>query len=222
MMKHKKEIRALISDFDGVLCSDYFYHTMEHSHPEIYEKINKEIFRNSRPIIRAWMRGGITYRDVHKIMSANYQISTDFLEKELINSVKKMVLNKYLLSFIEKIRKQGVKTALLTDNMDVFDKFFVSHTNIDQYFDLIISSARKRQLKADNEGELVDWTISKLKVKPEQVVMIDDGEKIGKIVQKKNIPFFLYSRNYGDSNKKFTQWFSRNFTPPKASNSERY
>ncbi len=204
-----KNIEAIIFDFDGVLCSDRFYNTLP---AELQEKIDKDIFKNSPELVNDWMRGKVRSSDINKIIAEMHNISFNYLERELEKSVKKMRLNMPLFNFAKKRRQEGFKIGILTDNMDVFQKIFVPHNKLNDYFDAIISSFDYKMFKMENNGELADLALKKLNVVYSKTLFIDDKEKIGKIVAAKGGNFYLYKKGYEEKNYfEFENWFLKQF-----------
>jgi len=202
----EEKLKAVIFDFDGVLCSDYFYHTIEKSDPILFKKINQKIFKKSKDLIKSWMRGEFDYKKFHQIISQKLNVDSELLNRELEKSVKKMKLNQKLLEFVQNLKQNGMKTAILTDNMDVFDNILVPHYNLSQYFDEIFSSSQHKILKGDNEGELLRRLILKLGVNFNEILVIDDSEKFGEIVLGNGGRFCFYDGRDVSFNKEYVEF----------------
>ncbi len=204
----KKKIKALISDFDGVLCRYYFYHTLKSIKPDLYEFINTELFKNNRHLVISWMRGQLTSDDVNQFLAERSPLGFDFFKNELIKSVKKMKLNQKLMNSILRFKKKGMKMALLTDNMDVFDQITVPHKRLTSTFDFIVSSSKYMMLKGDNNGELLDRTRDLLNVGYGNILVLDDSPTLGEMVSVRKSNFYLYNK---DTEDEFEKWFEENF-----------
>lgn len=208
MKKRKTKISAVLLDFHGVLCSDYFYTTLEPKYPEVYHYITTDFFVNSKNIINNWMRGSLTAKEVNAIIAKNTGFEQKVLDQELENSIRLMRLNEQLMDFVKLAKKKNVKTAILTDNMDVFQDIFVPHNKLDTFFDKITSSFDYKQLKGDNDGELLDVTKDCLDVDYDNLIMLDDWPKMGELLSKKGGHFYLYDQATRD---KFEDWFNDNY-----------
>lgn len=208
----KKKIKAVIFDFDGVLCSDFFYNTLEHTNKEYYDKINKEIFQGSKDMIRSWMRGHIKSDDINSIISSRLNINKEILDQELSNSIKCMKLNPYLMQFIKELRASGAKTAIMTDNMDVFEELLVPTFKLNEYFDEIYSSPKYKRLKKDENWKNVHEVLEKLNCDMDEVLFIDDWDEVGGYVKSQNGNFYLYKRGNNELDfREFKKWFDENF-----------
>ncbi|MDO8570273.1 MAG: hypothetical protein Q7R97_01660 [Candidatus Daviesbacteria bacterium] len=204
----KKKIKAIISDFDGVLCHYYFYHTLESTRPELYEFINVELFKNNRHLVKSWMRGKLSADDINRFLAERSSMEFNFYKNELIKSVKKMQLNQLLLDFLLKMKKNSVKVALLTDNMDVFDDITVPTKKLEKVFDHIVSSSKYKMLKGDNRGEMIDRTRDLLNEDYENILVLDDWPLLGEMVLARKGNFYLYNK---DTETQFEEWFNQNF-----------
>lgn len=204
----KKKIKGIISDFDGVLSTDRFYITLKDKYPDAHLYITTDFFKNQKPIVKDWMRGNLTADDVNRIIAKNTGLNFDFLKREFEEGVRLMELNKDLIDFITKAKKKGVKTAILTDNMDVFTEIFVPFKELDKLFDEIVSSYEYKTLKGDNEGELLNSTRKLLDIDFSNILILDDWETIGEFSKARNSNFYLYNE---DTKNKFEEWFNERY-----------
>ena len=74
-INRKTKISALFLDFNGVLCSDYFYSSMKSDYSDAYQYITQDFIINSKDIINEWMVGGLNYHQVNSIISKNTGLS---------------------------------------------------------------------------------------------------------------------------------------------------
>jgi len=204
----KGRIKAIISDFDGVLCRDYFYNTLKDKRPDLYKIINTRLFKDNKLMIKDWMRNRLKSNDINKFLSKLTLVEADFFNKELAASVRAMNLNLKLVRFIKKIRRKKIKTAILTDNMDVFRDVFVPYHGLENFFDVIVSSHEYGVLKDEEGGRLLELTVKLLETDCIEILVLDDSLKIGEFCQQRNINFFLYNRLTEDQ---FEGWFDSNF-----------
>ncbi len=205
-------IKSVLFDFDGVLSNGRFYSTISPKKSDIKEKIISKIFsKEAWPLIQTWMIGDKSYRDIHSIVSEQIQVDEDFLNKSLIDSVKKMKMNSNLFKFAKELRTNGVTVSIFTDNMDVFDNIFVPLNELNYHFDNIFSSSKYQMLKSHNDGKFLRYVLDKLSIEPEQTLFIDDKPKNGEFMKDFGGNFYQYI-DYDNGYKDFRKWFNTQFT----------
>ena len=67
---------ALFVDFDGTLCHDKFWRSLE---PALQEKIQEYLFGVDQEIVNDWMRGVYTSEDIHQKLVEDLKINYEFL-----------------------------------------------------------------------------------------------------------------------------------------------
>lgn len=207
-----KTIKAVIFDYDGVLCSDYFYWPLAKTYPEIYKAINQQIFKQSHEAINQWMTGQISYRRTNQIIGQTIQAEPEMLDKILIAGIKQSNLNYPLIEFAQELRNSDIKTGILTDNMDVFSLYTVPHFQLDKTFNPIYNSAALGQLKHEHHWQILHQMITKMETDFSHALVIDDSPKIGQHVKQQNGHFYLYPKgNRIRDAKKFIAWYKNNY-----------
>lgn len=167
--------RAVAFDFHGVLSRDLFYkRAFLGDDSEIEERINRMIFGDDHSMLDDWMRGRIGYSDVHKRVTAGTKTQPEVLDNALKESIRNMRLNAELLDFADSLRLHGVKTAIVTDNMDVFSRFTVPYHRLTERFDAIFNSADSGLLKRDNDGIVFEHVAQRLDTSFNEILFIDD------------------------------------------------
>ncbi len=151
------------------------------------------------------MRGKMSYEEVHEFVSDFVDLSIEQMNKFLLDGVKSMELNNELLELSDNLRKKGAKTAIFTDNMDVFDRVMVPHNNLDKKFDAVISSSKFNLLKHDKNGKLFDIAMENLDSTPEKTLVVDDSIDLKPIVENKGASFYHYE-NYEEEFNNFKSW----------------
>lgn len=210
----KKNINLVLFDFDGVLCSDYFYFTLGEYQPDKYQAINEQIFSSPdrKEFVESWMRGQIDHHAFNADIAQVLDIDAVILDRELEQSIKQMNINKALLNFSNILRERGVKTSIFTDNMDVFEKFTVPHHSLFNYFDNYYSSHSHHMLKNDNNWEFLRYVIDQNNASYDTTLLIDDSRSIGKVMTDRGGSFYLYPRGGQESDyNQFYDWFSQNY-----------
>ncbi len=185
-------IKAVIFDFDGVLCKDRFYgKSLLPDYPEIYGWIQKNVFTDDE-LMQRWMRGELDYREINKFIIKNTGFDESLLNKLFLESVKKMELDQRVVNLAKTLKKDIGKIALVTDNMDVFSEITVPRHRLKELFDIVINSADYGCLKKDQPGRLFDKAAQELKEVIENCLLIDDSDKTIKFFEEKGGQGFLY------------------------------
>jgi FMN phosphatase YigB (HAD superfamily) len=185
-------------DFDGVLCTDRFFAALKPDYPEVQEWISAHIFGGEKWGDK-WMRGEIDYHQINKIISDATGISNELLDRILPEGVGRMQVNTTLIRWAETLKNKGVKVALVTNNMDVFNAITVPLKQLDKTFPVIVNSCDYGLMKQDENGKLFDIALQKLGLTTfENVWLIDDSAgycdifraKGGEAYQYSNLPDF--------------------------------
>lgn len=167
--------KVFIFDFDGTLCHDRFYmKTLVPQYSEIYEWIQENIFGN-KELVRDWMRNTITSEEVNKMIADTTKINYQILNELFIESVQQMKMDFGMMSEAAKLKRDGAKIAIVTNNMDVFSDIIVKKNNLDKTFDIIVNSADYGLLKNDENGKLFDVALNKLEENIKNCTLIDDS-----------------------------------------------
>ena len=208
------QIKLFISDFDGVIYNfdkdniqDGLYCNIKDKDPILYKNIKSFLFEQNKHIFFAWMRGWVNHNDLHHLIARKFNINVDFLDKELIDSIKKFELNSELLNFVKYCKDKGIKTCILTDNLSSFTEILVPYFKLDNFFDKIYSSADYHILKTDNNGKWIEEIIRENNILPQETLFIDDGEENIKNAKNKNINTYLYN---SDTRFNFSKWICKN------------
>jgi len=193
MFKSMPEISVVFLDFDGVLCTDRFYTTLMPEYPQALEWIGEHIFSGEKYCDR-WMRGEFTYRDINRIISDSTGIYPEVLNELLVSSVRQMKINRALIQFAEKLKKKAIKTALVTNNMDVFNEITVPEKHLDKTFPVIVNSCDFKIMKQDENGRLFDIALHRLGLSSyEGVLLVDDSVTYCDIFKEKGGMVYQYS-----------------------------
>lgn len=194
-------ITAVFFDFDGVLCTDRFYTTLMPEYPHVVDWISNHIFSGEKYCDR-WMRGEFDYRQINRIIAEATGISHALLDERLVASVSLMKVNLELVKFAEKLQEKGVKVALVTNNMDVFNEITIPVKQLDKTFPEIVNSCDFMLMKQDENGRLFDIALQKLGLASyEGVLLIDDTLIYCDIFKAKGGQVYRYSNQVD-----FLQW----------------
>ena len=189
----KNKYKAIIFDFDGVLCYDRFYTTLPSKYSEVSKYIQEVVF-GSHGMVNNWMRGRYTWRDINRIVANNTDIDYEELNKLFVKSVEAMKLDPQIMEYVQSLKDRGYKLGLVTNNMDVFSEIHISNHNLDKFFDVIECSFDRKMLKHDNNSELFKIALKKLGANAKDTLLVDDSEKACKAFADINGNTFLYNK----------------------------
>jgi FMN phosphatase YigB (HAD superfamily) len=199
------KIQAVFFDFDGVLCTGRFYSTLRPDYPDVLAWTSHNIFGGTE-YFDPWMRGEFTWRDINKVIAAATGIDCELLDERLEESVRLMQVNPELLRFAERLKQNGVKVALVTGNMDIFNEITVPEKGLDKVFPLIMNSWDYGLMKQDENGRIFDIAREKLGLPDfKDILLIDDSPIYCDIFRKKGGQVYQYA-NQDD----FLQWAEEN------------
>ncbi len=159
-------------------------------------------------MISEWMRGKLRYEDIHRSISPNIGKEVDWLNNALIKSVKNMPINKELVDFATRVRRLGVKTAVFTDNMDIFERTFVEHANLRHLFDDIFSSSTFGSLKMDDGADFFKHVLESSGCTGKKFLFLDDSKEIRKLTESLGGIFYHYNQ-YNSGHREFEDWFKQ-------------
>jgi len=186
-------ITTAFFDFDGVLCTDRFYTTLMPEYPHVVEWIGSHIFSGEKYCDR-WMRGEFMWRDINKVIADATGISHELLNELFVNSVRLMKINQYLIKFAEKLQIKGIKTAIVTGNMDIFNEITVPEKHLDKTFPVIVNSYDYKLMKQDENGRLFDIALNKLGLYSyDGVLLVDDTPAYCELFKNKGGQVYQYS-----------------------------
>lgn len=164
---------ALLIDFDGTLCHDKFWRSLD---VDTLEKIRVFEF-GPTGTAHAWMRGEHTSEEVNKRIAEELGIPYEELWQIFVNNCSTMQVSSEVLQKIDSLRTR-FHTVLLTDNMDSFDRFTVPALELENYFDLIINSYSEKKGKTDDEGLLMLDVLKRVDSKIEGSYLLDNSKGV--------------------------------------------
>ena len=194
-------IKAVLFDFDGVLCHDRFYEEMLlPQHQELYSWIQGNIFGNT-DLFYQWMRNEVNTNDVNKFIAEGTGHKEDFLNDMLLKSLQGIRLDEKMLKLAKELKNlYGKKIAIITDNMDVFSTVIVKKHKLNEVFDVIINSANYGCLKIEQSGKLFDEALETLNEKVEDSFFVDNTIEKVEFFKQKGGQGFLYKDNFEELN----------------------
>lgn len=196
--KIANRLELIMFDFDGVISTGRFYVSQKYKNDPKIEIIRKHIFEDEKKdLLRAWMKGQTNYQRIHRQLSKKTGLEVQYINNALIESISEMNIHAEMLNFSNRLRTQGVKSVLVTDNMDIFDQYTVPFHELHNYFDHIYSSSQHGLMKNEQGGEIFKQILRDFQVEPSATAFTDDSPRTGEIAQTLGLKFF-YIRNMKD------------------------
>lgn len=135
-----KQIQCVVFDFGFTLSPDYYFNVAPPGCPHWHAVIQKVIFADPA-ITNPWMRGDLTTLDIAGIISRHFSMDIPTIAATLEKGCERLRFNPAVWDFAVALKAAGRKTALVTDNMDVFSKVVVPSHGLDRLFNVIINSS---------------------------------------------------------------------------------
>lgn len=151
-------IRAVIFDYFGVISSDQYWNLV---------KTDKNLSSDWLNMANRVNLGRLHWRDFIKMVADKTGQSPD--EVEAMYSAER--IDPRVVAFIKQL-KDGYKTGMITNAHHEFLEPIINKTGLKDIFDSIVISSRVGYIKPDKQ--IFDIALSKLEVKPNEAVFIDD------------------------------------------------
>ena len=198
-----KKIQVVIFDVGGVLQLGKIPPSTVRGRSRelgIHETITKKLkisldqyFDSIDTIYAKSVEGKLSEKKVLEIMAENLKISKNKLEKYYIEAYKKnFKFNRELFIFAKKIKKQGLRTAILSDQWHLSKKALVPK-KFSKIFNPSIISCDVGMRKPN--PEIYKLTLKKLKIKPRDDVFIDNREWNLNPAEKLGMKVVLFKNN---------------------------
>jgi FMN phosphatase YigB (HAD superfamily) len=177
--------KIIFIDWNKTLSHSLFWERLRDTDSLTYDKIEKWLFIENRSIINSWMKGDVGSKEVIRSMSKDINKPYDFLWDEFVISCRHMEWSiDGLETYIRKIRRNGTKVVIATDNMDSFLEYTIPGMKLNELFDDWLVSSEIGHLKDEEELQGIsffDDYLNKHNVTYKDVVLLDDSEdKTGK------------------------------------------
>lgn len=180
-MKKTRKPKIVFIDWSGTLSKSKFWGHLEASDNESFKKIEDNLFKKNIDLIKPWMKGEMTSEDVIKRISNETGLNYQKVFEEFVKGCELMeFVDSRVPGLIKKLRKNGIKVYVASNNMDSFDRWTVPAMELTKLFDGIINSFSIKALKhdfTDNGISLFfDETLTKEGAKARETILIDDSE----------------------------------------------
>lgn len=175
-------IKAVIFDFFGVIITDGLdpiLKILDDSDPAARAFVKEKVSQSSM--------GLLSTEESTKLIADRLGITPEQWRQDIKDGE---YINEPLLSYIEKSLRPKYKIALLSNVARGGLERRIGRDVLDNYFDLIITSAEIGMVKPD--PEIYRHTLEKLGVKSKESVFIDDREKYCKGAESLGIKAILY------------------------------
>ena len=175
------KLKIIFIDWYLTLTSVTFLNKLKTEHHDIFKKFIEVIFeKNQNGWQYDWARGKLNKENA----AAEIEKAGIMPHEKVLQTFADCCANQTLdypevLNLISKIRKQGIKVVLATDNWDVFCDYTIPSLNLEHYFDDILSSNQVGFLKRDvKDGIMLFFAdyLQKNNIKKEQAVLVDDAK----------------------------------------------
>jgi FMN phosphatase YigB (HAD superfamily) len=143
-----EQIKCVVFDFGFTLSPDYYFNVTPPGCPEWHAVIQKEIFGEAA-IVNPWMKGELSSLDIARILSRYFPLDIPTIVATMDQGCQRLHFNQAVWDFAFVQKAAGRKTALVTDNMDVFSKVVVPCHGLEALFDVILNSADFHEIRKE-------------------------------------------------------------------------
>lgn len=195
---------AVFWDFDGVWSKDRFYKSLIKTHPDVYAFIQTKVFGSANNgLVDKWMKAELNMDDVNRLIAFNTGIDFDLLTNIFLKDVSRMEIEVRHIPIIKKLKMNGVKVGMITNNMDVFSIVTTPRLKLLDLFDgQVFNSSDYGILKSEG---LYDVVVESVAVPFSSSLLIDDSIKARTAFEAKGGHTYAY-----DTFEKFESWVRNN------------
>ena len=161
---------TLFVDFDGTICHDRFWRSLNQAE---YAKVQEILFNENNVMVTEWMKGEYMSEQINKFVATETGIAYSRLWEIFQDDCRTMLVDEKVLDLIANLRTK-YHLVLITGNMDSFNRFTVPTLKLASYFDVIVNSYAEGQLKTENNGESF---LKYLKGSITDAILIEDSQK---------------------------------------------
>jgi FMN phosphatase YigB (HAD superfamily) len=148
MPLNQSNLACVVFDFGFTLSPDYYFNVVPSGCPQWHAVIQKVILGDPAITI-PWMKGELTSLDIAGILSRHFPLDIPTIATTMEKGCQRLGFNPAVWDFAVAQKAAGRKTALVTDNMDVFSKVVVPSHGLDQLFDVILNSADFHEIRKE-------------------------------------------------------------------------
>ena len=138
-------VRCVVFDFAGSLCSARGGY-VPMGDDEDYAGVLGRCVLGNPVLLGQWMVGAKKAQDIAAIVAEHVGVGADVVLERMAEAARGLQLNEEVVGFVGSLREKGVRTVLVTLNMDVFTDVVVGAHGLGELFDVIVNSADVGQL----------------------------------------------------------------------------
>ena len=165
-------IHAVLLDFGGVLAEEGFQQGL-YAIAEKFGLDRKRFFQLANEVVynSGYVTGAATENDYWNAVRehSNIKASNEELRQEILS---RFIPRDWMLETVRALRKQGLVTAILSDQSDWLDQLD-SQYHFFQYFDAVFNSFHLGKTKRD--PTIFADTLQALKVNADEALFVDDN-----------------------------------------------
>ncbi|MFZ1735611.1 MAG: haloacid dehalogenase-like hydrolase [Candidatus Moraniibacteriota bacterium] len=183
-MGFHKGYKTIFFDWHNTLSTSLFWDQWkdpEHPRHEWHTPLSQYLFGENMPVVMDWMRGRVNAEEISEMLSDRFGHSRGIIFRDLKESCESMrLVSDEILPLVQKLRENGTRCVIATDNMDTFTRFAVPAMRLSEHFDGIINSFERGVLKQDIDEQnpdripFFDEYLKENNLRCEDVVLIDD------------------------------------------------
>lgn len=185
-------IKAILFDIGGVLLNS------ERSFDGIYREFADIIGAPSERMVKLhnqyldrMLYGKVSAKDFFAIIKEKYHVKGD-LKKIWINvAMKHIVLNEELVALVDRLRAQH--SVALLSNVSQIRGFVDERFDLYSHFDRAFLSYKLKMQKPSKR--MFNYALKKLKVRPEETLLIDDKEANLRVARELGIKCIQFNNN---------------------------
>lgn len=181
MDEKRKCYKTIFFDWNKTLSNSLFWDQWKDSaHPrhEWYAPLSRYLLGENMPAVMEWMRGKVSAEEIATMLADHLGYSREAIFQDLKESCESMrLVSDEIFPLVRKLRKNGTKCIIATDNMDTFTRFTVPALRLSEHFDGVLNSFETGMLKFDTEGDAIpffDGYLIEKNLNYKDVVLIDD------------------------------------------------
>ena len=196
------QIKCVVFDFGFTLSPDYYFKIAPEECPQWHEVIQEHIF-GEPGIVVPWMKGELTTLDIAGILSKHIPLDTPTIAATMEKGCENLDFNPAVWNFAMAQKAAHRKTALVTDNMDVFSKVVVPAHSLDRLFDVILNSSDQHEIRKELLWPIA-FAILGNGIEYTNSLLIEDGETEPALFRKLGGFAYQYSNDTA-----FFHWLDR-------------
>lgn len=120
------------------------------------------------------MRGELTMDNINQFIARQTGMEFKVLTEKFLEDVWQIKVETGHVPIVQRLKQQGVKVAMVTDNMEVLDTITRPRLKLDELFDGVFNSFTHKMLKSEG---LFDLAMQEMGAVYSTTLMIDDSER---------------------------------------------